>query len=242
MGTGSAKPTPSPPETVGLGPNIRSLDSRANKALVREEAMGMAAVVGLTLVKAFTYRGDANEEYSNQYWLSGGIPADGTAWKALADALIVQEKTIYPADCRVVRAYGYDRDDDGAPSVWSFDYAAAAATVPGTLAAPTQPSPGDSAVWIRWKTGRLNSKGKPIYLRKYYHPACAKDASAAGRDQVVTAQVAALTGVATALGNGSLLGSRTIRSQHHAEALQGQQVSTYITTRTLKRRGKRPGS
>jgi hypothetical protein len=66
----------------------------------------MASLVGLTIVKRFPYRGDANEEWSNQYHLTGSIPADSTAWKTLADALIAEEKKLYTSGTKVIRAYG----------------------------------------------------------------------------------------------------------------------------------------
>jgi len=201
----------------------------------------MAAVVGLTIVKKMHYRGDNNEEYSNQYWLTGSIPADSTAWKALADALIAAEKLVYTGDVWTVRAYGYDSDAVDATSVWSYDYEAATATVPGTLAQGSGIlCPGDDAVWVRWKTSRTNSRGKPIYLRKYFHLAVATSGTGDNRDTVLAAQKTALNAFGTKLMDGSFLAARTIRSQTHAETILTRDASSYVTTRTLKRRGRRP--
>lgn len=210
----------------------------------------MASVCGVTLVKKMYYRGDINEEYSNQYWFDGATPADSTAWKALADALIDQEKTVYTGDAWTVRAYGYD-DPIGAGtseapkpvSVWTYDYEAAAATVPGTLSQGTGVlAAGDAAVWCRWKTSRLNSKGKAIYLRKYYHPAIQKSGTGSDRDVILAAQKTALQAFATKLWDGTFLSGRKITAAQHDDTIIGSNASSYITTRTLHRRGKRPGA
>jgi hypothetical protein len=200
----------------------------------------VATVVGLTIVKRFTYRADATEEFSNTYWLTGSVPSDAAAWKTLADALIAQEKTVYQSTVSVVRAYGYNSDADNAPAVWSYDYLAASATVPGTLS-PTgtwTTAPGDAAVWLRWKTSRTNSNGKSIYLRKYFHGAVIN--TAASPDTINATQKTNLNALGAKLQDGSFAEARTVRSRLHAETLVGHDASSYITTRTLKRRGKRP--
>lgn len=199
----------------------------------------MAAVCGITVIKKFTYRGDATEEFANGYHFSGSVPADSTAWQALFDALVVQEKTVYPAAASVVQGYGYATDNPADNSVWSYDLHAS--PVAGTLdmTAGLQAA-GDLAVWVRWKTSRLNTKGKPIYLRKYFHPACQLDST--HPDTVKAGQVTALNAFGTKLMDGSFIDGRTIRSQTHTETILSRSCSAYVTTRTLKRRGKRPGS
>jgi hypothetical protein len=199
----------------------------------------MAAVAGLTIVKKFTYRGDANEEYSNSYHLDGSVPANSTDWKALADAMIASEKTCYPAAVSVVRAYGYDSDDPTAHSVWSYDYALGTGAVAGTYGGAFVEVPGDVAYFAKWKTSRNNTKGKPIYLRKYFHGG---GASSGNHDQVATTLVTAVAAHATKLWNGTFIDGRKIRSQSHAETITASGCGPYLTTRTLKRRGKRPGS
>jgi hypothetical protein len=199
----------------------------------------VAAVVGVTLVKRFTYRGDSTEEFSNQYWFSGSVPADSTAWLALVDALVTQEKKVYHSGVSVVAAYGYDSDDPAAVAAWvgfptGTPVAGTMATTGGTKTA------GDQAVWVRWKTSRLNSRGKAIYLRKYFHGALWNTAT--NPDDVLVAQYTALSAFATKLWDGSFIDGRTIRSQSHSETITSSGVGAFITTRTLKRRGKRPSS
>ena len=207
----------------------------------------MPTVCGVNLIKRFPYRGDANEEFSNFYWLTGSIPSDATAWKALADALIAQEKTVYPAAVSVIRAYGYNDtegrrgidDEDTAPAVWSYDYLLASSSVAGTYGGAFVTVPGDVAYFAKWKTSRLNSKGKPVYLRKYFHGG---GASSGNQDLVAPTLVTAVTALTTKLRDGSFLDGRLVRSANNAETFITSGCGPYLTTRTLKRRGKRPGS
>jgi hypothetical protein len=198
----------------------------------------MAAVCGLTLVKKFTYRGDATEEFSNTYHFSGAIPADNTAWAALRDALIAQEKTLYGSSVSVIRAYGYDSDADNAAAVYVSDFSSA--PIAGTLnSTGGQGIAGDQAAWVRWKTSRTNANGKAIYLRKYFHGGYAITGQP---DNILGTWSTNLLAFGTKLFDGSFLDGRTIRSRLHAETITVRGASSYLTTRTLKRRGKRPGS
>lgn len=200
----------------------------------------MASVVGLTVIKKFSYRGNANEEWSNDYHLDGAIPADAAAWRTLFDALVVQEKPCYLSNVSVVAGYGYDSDDPNAHAVWSVDLTTSPNTPvagTGTFTAGTA-SPGDAAVWVRWKTSRTNTKGKPIYLRKYFHGAV--NQGSGNQDLVIAGQVTALNALGAKLSDGTFLDGRKIRSRSHAETIINHGASTYVTTRTLKRRGKRP--
>ena len=210
----------------------------------------MAAATGLTIVKRFNYRGDATEEYSNTYWFTGGSPpADAAEWRTLFNAVVLVEKTCYPAQVEVIRGYGYDNDDGHkpgdsgtvAPSVWQVDLRIAPDTVVGgtlTVTTPDIRGPGDSAVWVRWKTSRVTDPGgKPIYIRKYFHPACFNATSV---DVILASQKTALLALGAKLDDGTLPGSRKITTAGRADTIINHGASSYVTTRTLKRRGKRP--
>lgn len=197
----------------------------------------MAAVVGLTVIKRFPYRADTTEEWSNQYHFTGAIPADDAAWTALFNALVVIEKPCYSSLAGVVQGYGYATDNEDDPSVWTHDIHSS--PVAGTLATSGgQSLPGDAAVWARWKTSRLNTKGKAIYLRKYFHMATATTATTG--DVILPAQKTALLALGAKLQDGTFIDGRTIRSMHHDETILSHSASDWVTTRTLKRRGKRP--
>lgn len=209
----------------------------------------MSAAVGVTIVKRFTYRGDPNEEYSNTYWFKPvTAPADSAAWRALFDAIVAVEKACYDSTVSVIRGYGYDDDtghkpaDTGsvAPAVWSVDLTQSPESpVPGTLATGTfVRSPGDDAVWVRWKTERKTSPGgKAIYVRKYFHPAFVVSPN---WDTVAPGQRTALLALGAKLYDGTLPGSRTITTAGRLDTISAHSASTYVTTRSLKRRGRRP--
>lgn len=206
----------------------------------------MNSSCGVTVVSRFLYRG-ATEEYSNQYWFNGAAPGSDAAWKTLADAIIAQQKTVVPSLVTLIRAYGYtapptppDHPTTFPPNVWSYDYLAAGQSVPGTFTTGTGfPLPGDDAVWLRWRTTRkTNPGGKPIFLRKYYHPAMNLPASP---DPILAAQKTALETMGAAFVTGLVAGAYKLVDKYHSDDIVSQPVaSAYVTTRTLRRRGKRP--
>lgn len=190
----------------------------------------------LTVVKRMTYRGDAGEEWSNTYALSGTTPADSAAWRTLFDAMVTQEKTLYQSTTQAIKGYGYNKIPvKGDHAIWTVDLRVAPnAVVPGTLASGSRFA-GDQAAWVRWGLDRFNEHGKRVYLRKYFHDG-GQDSTVA--DNLITAYITALTAFGAKLWDGSFSGSRTIVDKFGAAPI-GSGVSPYITTRTLKRRGKR---
>lgn len=194
----------------------------------------------LTIVKSFMYRG-APEEWSNTYFFTGDLPSSDAHWKTLADNVIAVEKTLYDSNTEAVRAIGHQAGQSVA--VWSYDYAANSVSVPGTLSPGSNclPQGGDSASWIRWSTDQLTSRGKPIYLRTYFHPAYAQDGTDTHRDEVSTSWKTA----AQTFGDDWISGFSDGVETHVRCGPKGAVglVATpaeYVTTRTLERRGKRP--
>lgn len=197
-----------------------------------------AMACGITLIKRFTYRGNNSEEFSNQYWLTGGTPSGPTAWRTLFDALVAEEKKLYDSTVTVVRGYGYPNDADGADSEWSVDMTISPnSPVAGTFTNSTGIKMfGDAASWVRWKTSRMNN-GRAIYLRKYFHPAYSVSG---GGDAVYATWRTAALAFGAKMYDGSFLDARAVTARGTVDTIISHDVSTYITTRTLKRRGKRP--
>jgi len=186
----------------------------------------------LVLVKRFTYRG-TTEEWSNKYHFAESPPINPAAWKTLADAVAAAEKLIYTSVTSIVRAYGYD--DGDSHSVCTIDYAALGATIPGTFTTSGAGNPGDVAAWIRWSTSKRTSKGKPVYARKYYHDVYQQSGFP---DQLISTQKTAFQTFGDKLKSGTIPGfTLCLADGTDADTCT---VSQNLTTRTLKRRGKRP--
>lgn len=195
------------------------------------------AAPGVTLVQSFNYRG-APEEWSNTYHFQGDAPDDDAGWTALIDDLVaIVAAGITPLN-HIVRAYGYADTDNDASFV--YDIAGTGTGVAGTasvLGSGTAPAPGDDAAWVRWKTTYNNSKGKPVYLRKYYHGVYHLT-GAGDFDQLDDDLKDAMQTMADALEASS--GDWPGIADPHGDAPGANAVSAYVTTRTLKRRGARP--
>lgn len=192
----------------------------------------MAASV--TLIQKFTYR-DHPEEWSNRYHITGDAPADAAALQAIAEAIWdLLAPALTPA-VTLVRAYGYGADGDTSSS--SVDWTVSPLTPPaGSFSFGTINAPGDAAATVRWPTGRLNSRGKQIYLRKYFH-GIRQDPSDVDKlyGSELTAMQAFADGMVAELGS-----TGVFMAGPDGETPASGHADPYITTRTLKRRGKRP--
>lgn len=190
----------------------------------------------ITIVKRFTYRGDTTEEFSNTYHFSGTTPANLAAWKTLADAIIAAEAPTVSAGVAFVQAYGYEAGNDNSVAQIDYRVAPLSPTV-GSFTGGTNPAaPGDVAATTRWATPNFTSRGKRIYCRKYWH---AVFMQAAATDTLATTQRTALQTFGAKLIDGTLPGSFKYCGPQGA-VLSAPETSAWLTTRTLKRRGKRP--
>lgn len=197
----------------------------------------MAATPSLTIVKKFLYRAFSDEEFSNTYHFNGGTPSDGTAWKALADAVIDDEKACYTSAASVVRAYGHEAGNT--ISVWTYDYEAHSETVAGTCTVETggHQWAGDQAGVLQWQTADFTSRGKRIYLRKFFH------SGESGPGSLYDALGSNCTTGYEALGAAWVSGyisSTYVIAGPNGAAGSNPEALPWVTTRTLKRRGKRP--
>lgn len=192
----------------------------------------------LTVVKSFSYRGSP-EEWGNTYFFDGDLPSDPSSWKTLADAVIAAEKTLYASAVTAVKAIGHQAGQSVA--VWSYDYAAFSESVAGTFDPSTGLTlSGDTANWLRWSTDALTDKGKPIYLRNYYHPAYSATGSSVNDTLGLWKTAAEAFGAEWIAGFTD--GDSVVhhRAGPHGVAGIVATGSTFVTTRTLRRRGKRP--
>lgn len=135
------------------------------------------AAPGVVLYKTFTWRGDT-EEWGNTYHFVGSAPTTPSGWRDLVDALVTLEEQVLSEHVTIERAICYEDTDHS--SVYSYDLSAFSGTVTGQINPTTEGAisqEGGTAYMARWDTGRRSTKGKPIYLRKYWHPALSTSAA-----------------------------------------------------------------
>lgn len=199
----------------------------------------MSLAPGVVTVQKFKYRG-VDEEWSQKYHFTGDHPSDDAGWIALIGALLPLIQVINTDRVTLIRAYGYNTTDPG----HAADYVYECADHGGVLVGDQNTSiadvaPGDAASWVRWKTGRTNTHGKPIYLRKYFHSVILSGESDDNQDSLD----------ATYKTNLAAFGATVLASSGAWPGLAGPDgvappgpivASSFVTTRTLKRRGKRP--
>lgn len=198
-------------------------------------------MTGLTVVKRFTYRGDTNEEFSNKYHWINPVPTDTAQWTALLQSVQTAEAAIFPANVHFVRAYGYNSSDPKADHVFQYDYETPGPPPAGTMVNTTGfRMAGDQAACVEFRTDRNNDSGKPIYLRKYLH---AGYVNIAEPDELDPPYVTLLNtyGHIVDSAHGLLTNAPgTDKSPPGTALAQLVKVIPTVTTRTLKRRGKRP--
>lgn len=197
----------------------------------------MAAVTGLTLVKKFHYRDNPNEEFSNTYHFKAQPPGDDASWTVLMNDVVNHEKQVFVPNVSYVRAYGYNSDDPNAHHVFQHDFEIPGPPPLGTLTTEGgNPTSGDQAACVQWRLNRLNKRGKPIYLRKYFHQAFVNPAEIDRLDNGYFTALGVFGNIAT--GVNSVHGG--LRSPTVDDVVTAYMPLSWITTRTLKRRGKRP--
>jgi hypothetical protein len=189
----------------------------------------------IVMVQSFSYR-DQPEEFSNKYHFAGPAPGDDASWLALANSLRTALTPCFTSGVTFHRAYGYTDGDN--PSVWGHDWEIPGPPPVGSMPTPSdgyQP-PGDTAAFIRWPTAKRNSRGKMVYARKYFHSVYGLSGD---HDHVSYTQAVLLDAFAAKCIDGSISSVFHLCLPDGTPAQSGG-TQPWLTTRTLKRRGKRP--
>jgi hypothetical protein len=96
---------------------------------------------------------------------------------------------------------------------------------------------GDQASMIWAQLDHRNVKGKYVFLRKYFHGGYINDLEA---DKIDDIYKQALVAFCNQLAGGSIVELGLWRSQKAEYPVITNDADKWVTTRTLKRRGKRP--
>ena len=193
------------------------------------------AAPGVVLYKTFTWRGEV-EEWGNTYHFVGDPPSDAAGWRALVDALITLEKVVLDESVTIDRAICYENTDDS--SVYSYDLSAFGGVVPGTydtVANGAIRQEGGTSYMARWDTGRRSTKGKAIYLRKYWHPALTADGA---QDALITSMHTKVATFANSVLSSS--GAWPGLAGPDGVAPVGHLALTYVNYRDLRKGRRRP--
>jgi len=193
----------------------------------------------LTMEKSFTYRGQ-REHWSNAYHLDL-VPANSAQWDALRATVWNLESPAFPANVQIEKTYGHN---PGTPPtlVYEYDWPPAGEGGNAGTFAPTatmNQAPGDAAIFVRYGTTQKNSRGKPIYLWNYYHAVFFDDTAPDVQDAVQKGKFTTLANLMVAGINTGVSGVPIFhRAGPRGAVAQNYKVSDFITTRTLKHRGK----
>lgn len=120
-------------------------------------------IIGISLTKSVPFRG-ADQEFSNvyHYLLDTAVTAP---WQSIVDELVAFEKSIHSQDVTFVRAQGWKAG--GTPADNTMEHQEEL-TGTGTASAMPAAMDRERAFLFRWPAG-ADVRGKPVYLRKWYH-------------------------------------------------------------------------
>lgn len=122
------------------------------------------AIFGVSIEKSASFRG-ATQIFANVYHYdsAGGAPSDANL-ESLLDALVVIEKTFHASSVTFVRGRVWSAGGSPAANQMRVDK-----SLSGTGALTNDVSyDRERAVLVRWRAG-VDSRGRPVYLRKWWH-------------------------------------------------------------------------
>lgn len=119
-------------------------------------------IIGITTTKNVSFRTVA-QEFSNTYfyYLLGAATAP---WKSLVDEIVAVERQLHSSDVVFVRSAAWDASGTPAQNEMMFQQVESGFGLQAANATMDR----ERAILIRWAAGK-DVRGKPVYLRKWYH-------------------------------------------------------------------------
>jgi hypothetical protein len=190
------------------------------------------ARVGISITKSTAFR-NSTQEFSNVYYYDGlvGTPSE-TEGNALIDEVADREKTFHATTVTFVR--GRIWLQAGSPGA---NQMIAQKNLSGTGARPSQSYDKERAFLFRIRAGS-DSRGNPVYLRKWYHACGSFTASVTVPTAVIdnttgfstserAAQVAQMNSIGS-VGTGGTLGTLVSKNGRTTTAGQPWQAHQYL--------------
>jgi len=120
-------------------------------------------LIGISIVKRVTFRGQPQEFANVYHYVVGGTPSAADVGVLIGNIVTI-EKDLHSTDVTYVRASGWSAG--GSPSQ---NQMLAEPNLTGTGSQAVNSSMDrERAVLIQWPAG-VNVRGRPVFLRKWYH-------------------------------------------------------------------------
>jgi hypothetical protein len=122
-------------------------------------------IIGITITKETPFR-DSVQQFTNMYFYNngvGGVPG-ATEAEALIDELVTTEKTFHSTVCEFVYARCWHQTLLAITTEMIFQKALSGLGATSTSTSMDR----ERAYLFRWRAGN-DSRGQPVYLRKWYH-------------------------------------------------------------------------
>jgi hypothetical protein len=155
-------------------------------------------IIGITITKETAFR-DSVQQFTNMYFYNngvGGVPG-ATEAEALIDELVTTEKTFHSAGVEFVYARCWHQTLLAITTEMIFQKPLSGL---GALSANASMDK-ERAYLFRWRAGN-DSRGQPVYLRKWYHSNGTFPGNAGGVGSGILANITGFpTGDRTGMGN-----------------------------------------
>lgn len=152
--------------------------------------------VGVSITKSTSFRG-VSQEFANTYYYQTPLPVVASAAEALLDNLVTKEKTLHSGAVTFVRGRAWSAGGTNAENQMLVQKQLSGVGSNGSGGAATLNMDKERAFLVRFRAG-LDSKGRPVYLRKWWH----LDAAAISSTSISGPNLANTATLATAIRNG----------------------------------------
>lgn len=154
------------------------------------------ARVGVSIVKSTSFRGVA-QEFGNTYYYETPLPVVSAVATQLIDHLVTLEKALHSSAVTFVRGKCWSAGGTPASNEMIAQKSLSGTGSNGGGGAATLNMDKERAFLVRFRAGN-DSKGRPVYLRKWWH----LDAAAIASQSITGPMLSQTAGLSTAIRTG----------------------------------------